>query len=260
MFKDSPEGQTQYEPAAPAGIDPVAWLNKKLPHMAVLTKPDDGGGWFPVVPAATVERLVQERDGLKAQVLRVVRGEFTQICSYCGWEAPPEGAQWEELQAHIKICPTHPAAQLAAMTQERDFNAAYFEAYHQLRVAVNAAYPQDPYQLAENVPALMQAELAAMTQERDMFEKVSDIRLNELAASQAREQQLREALEKVMRSENRWPDYVIDALALPQDDTALREWGAKLLREMAGAPHCKGNLFVRDELRRKADELMEGKE
>ena len=28
--------------------NPVAWLNKKIPHMAVLTKPYDGGGWFPV--------------------------------------------------------------------------------------------------------------------------------------------------------------------------------------------------------------------
>lgn len=27
----------------------VAWLNKKVPHMAVLTKPDEGGGWFPVI-------------------------------------------------------------------------------------------------------------------------------------------------------------------------------------------------------------------
>lgn len=27
----------------------VAWLNKKIPHMAVLTKPYEGGGWFPVI-------------------------------------------------------------------------------------------------------------------------------------------------------------------------------------------------------------------
>ena len=28
--------------------EPVAWLNKKISYMSVLTKPDDGGGWFPV--------------------------------------------------------------------------------------------------------------------------------------------------------------------------------------------------------------------
>ncbi len=59
------------------------------------------------------------------------------------------------------------AATVERLVQERDANAAYFEAYHQLRVAVNAAYPQDPYQLAEDVPALMQQQLTAMTQERD---------------------------------------------------------------------------------------------
>ena len=132
MFKDSPEGQTQYEPAAPeplgdsegmatqvvAGLEPVAWYmavaTEHTPpstyaHVSWGNKPDDNIHTEPLYSAATVERLVQERDA----------------------------------------------------------NAAYFEAYHRLRVAVNAAYPQDPYQLAEDVPALMQQQLAAMTQERD---------------------------------------------------------------------------------------------
>ena len=64
------------EPAALAGIEPVAWLNKKLPHMAILTKPDEGGGWFPVYSAATVERLVQERDELKKDEL----AKFAKVC------------------------------------------------------------------------------------------------------------------------------------------------------------------------------------
>ena len=55
----------------------------------------------------------------------------------------------------------------AECERERDANAAYFEEYHQLRVAVNAAYPQDPYQLAIDVPSLMQEQLADMTKERD---------------------------------------------------------------------------------------------
>jgi len=117
------------EPAALAGIKPVAWLNKKLPHMAILTKPDEGGGWFPVYSAATVERLVQERDA----------------------------------------------------------NTAYFEAYHQLRVAVNAAYPQDPYQLAEDVPALMQQQLAAMTQERDDYRAALEYKSKREEALKARD-------------------------------------------------------------------------
>lgn len=117
------------EPAALAGIEPVAWLNKKLPHMAILTKPDEGGGWFPVYSAATVERLVQERDA----------------------------------------------------------NTAYFEAYHQLRVAVNAAYPQDPYQLAEDVPALMQQQLAAMTQERDDYRAALEYKSKREEALKARD-------------------------------------------------------------------------
>lgn len=40
--------------AALGAAEPVAWLNKKIPHMAVLTKPDDGGGWFPVYAAPRI--------------------------------------------------------------------------------------------------------------------------------------------------------------------------------------------------------------
>jgi hypothetical protein len=45
-----------------------------------------------------------------------------------------------------------------------------------------------------------------------------------------------------------------DALALPHDDSALREWGARLLRKLAkDVPYIdSGDLFV------KADELVSG--
>ncbi len=79
---------------------PVAWLNKKLPHMAILTKPDEGGGWFPVYSAATVERLVQERD------------------------------KWASLKESVAIAALerdHALEQLAAMTQERDDYRAALE-------------------------------------------------------------------------------------------------------------------------------------
>lgn len=108
--------ERQHEPAAPTGIEPVAWMAWDDAHSRNVFATGEvekartiGYNWTPLYSAATVKQLVQERDA----------------------------------------------------------NTAYFEAYHQLRVAVNAAYPQDPYQLAEDVPALMQQQLAAMTQERD---------------------------------------------------------------------------------------------
>ena len=75
-----------------------------------------------------------------------------------------ETVPWSKRPISTKL---YSAATVERLVQERDANAAYFEAYHQLRVAVNAAYPQDPYQLAEDVPALMQQQLAAMTKNKE---------------------------------------------------------------------------------------------
>ena len=51
--------------------------------------------------------LARRAEEAEGRVLEVVRGEFTQICSYCGKECqPPNG--WEELQEHIKVCERHP--------------------------------------------------------------------------------------------------------------------------------------------------------
>jgi hypothetical protein len=61
--------------------------------------------------------------------------------------------------------------QLAACEKERDANAKCFEAYHELRVAVNTAYPQNPYMLAEDVPAQMQKELADCEKEREKLKE-----------------------------------------------------------------------------------------
>ena len=63
----------------------------------------------------------------------------------------------------------------------------------------------------------------------------------ELAASQAREQQLREALEAIREVNIRFGMSVVAfdyALALPHDDTALKQYGAKLLRDV-GKKHEK---------------------
>lgn len=57
----------------------------------------------------SAQKLAQEeRDAANDKALRVLRGQFTQICSYCGWEANREGAQWTDLQSHIKQCEHHP--------------------------------------------------------------------------------------------------------------------------------------------------------
>lgn len=91
--------------------------------------------------------------------------------------------------------------------------------------------------------------------DRGLLGRIDDLQA-QLAASQAREQQLREALEicKKEMQGDKWDSLYIDGvLSLPQDYTALRQWGAKLLREVAkgGCTHVH--------VLRKADELREGK-
>ena len=94
----------------------------------------------------------------------------------------------------------------------------------------------------------------------EKYETVVDRLEALLAASQAREQQLREALQRNADyrelADGDVPKYIIDALTLPQDDTALNAWGAKLLRRLADKYVLKGISTV--DLRGEADEL-EGK-
>lgn len=51
-------------------------------------------------------------EAAQADKMRIAREQFTQICSCCGWEAEASGASWDELQAHIKVCPKHPVSRL----------------------------------------------------------------------------------------------------------------------------------------------------
>jgi len=62
--------------------------------------------------AASVDALYKELAAAREKVLRVVRAEFAQICSYCGWESAD--GEWEELQDHIHNCQHHPIAKLEA--------------------------------------------------------------------------------------------------------------------------------------------------
>jgi hypothetical protein len=63
----------------------------------------------------TLLALLRERDEeiarLGEQNAKIIRGEFTQICSYCGTfeAAPPNG--WKELQTHVQECQAHPLFQ-----------------------------------------------------------------------------------------------------------------------------------------------------
>lgn len=59
-------------------------------------------------------RILRDRvEKLAVEKLEIVRGQFTQICSYCGFEAPPPNG-WSELQAHIRTCEKHPMRALEA--------------------------------------------------------------------------------------------------------------------------------------------------
>ena len=131
----------------------------------------------------------------------------------------------------------------------------------------------------------LKQQLAIMRQERDELKKdelakfakvcVAEERLIE---AQAREQQLREGLTKVAiawSSNGRYDFLLVNGIleSTSTDDTALRQWGAKLLREMAA--HAEAHIdyptdqedidtnaalaFHAKHLLRKANELEEGK-
>jgi hypothetical protein len=76
-------------------------------------------------------RVITELEAAEARVLRVVRGEFTQICSYCGWEGAADGEQWEGLQAHVAICPAHPMRQVEARVRELETALPTTAAHHE---------------------------------------------------------------------------------------------------------------------------------
>lgn len=113
--------------------------------------------------------------------------------------------------------------------------------------------------------AKLQADLAAMTKKADGFFDALQLAAKINAEGQAREQQLREALEYYASfdySDDSCPvaEDAQQALAIPQDDTALRQWGAKLLEESANESEAEGWMSITlSALRRKATKLREGK-
>jgi hypothetical protein len=106
---------------------------------------------------ARLEAEVQENERLRDKVLRLVRGDIAQMCSYCGWETPAGGGQtykslplsafaeivifnernrdrkagggsWEDLQNHIKECPAHPLRAAEATCQSLREQSSRWEA------------------------------------------------------------------------------------------------------------------------------------
>ncbi len=71
-----------------------------------------GGSHLVDNPGGRWVRYEDHEKALAEAVVRVVRGEFGQICSYCGWATEAGGGSWEDLQEHIEGCPKHPLADL----------------------------------------------------------------------------------------------------------------------------------------------------
>jgi hypothetical protein len=90
-------------------VEEMSWFKDKIKQW----EDSNDVGWL----KAQLESLADELVSEKEKNLRIVRGEFGQICSHCGWESPTEGASWEELQEHINTCEKHP---LFALRAERD--------------------------------------------------------------------------------------------------------------------------------------------
>lgn len=62
--------------------------------------------------------LRQQLEEVREEKLKIIRGEFGQICSYCG-EGNDDGLSWEELQEHIRACEKHPLYQANKKLQEQ---------------------------------------------------------------------------------------------------------------------------------------------
>jgi hypothetical protein len=110
-----------YFPVGMCYVNPIQAMNVVVDRM---TRAEAELARREILSRATMDELGEMRDRAnKAEAeateandkaLRVLRGQFTQICSYCGWEANREGAQWADLQSHIKQCDKHPLVKAEA--------------------------------------------------------------------------------------------------------------------------------------------------
>lgn len=114
----------------------------------------------------------------------------------------------------------------------------------------------------------LREQVADLTKERDEALRVTfDVRvIEQLAAAQATNERLREALEQVAEEKARGYHEIrsiaLDVLAIPNDtaalDARLRAAKVDVLREAAEKLHDYGNPWVSDGLRHMADEIEKG--
>lgn len=168
---------------------------------------------------------------------RVSREQLEQLCRdelarYCEDEGCPHNGSAHAHPAPIPADIESLREQLAAMTAERD-RLHTIDLDLQMAVQKLAAVKAERDELENEL-------IGWRTGGDEMIVKY-DLGLK-LAASQAREQQLREALEEVMQIEsevesikeyNKTIRKAKAALALPSDDTALKQYVAELLLDAA---------------------------
>ena len=224
------------EPAALAGIEQqfAEWMRQEMPAGTVIGDPD---WWVPrILKAATVEQLVRERDGWIDSAkhfsngLEYYRGQLDACARHIGlpcFTADDGGVHEEPLRAKV-------AEEVGRLVQARDYIKGRSVSW-------------------ERDTVILSNKLAAMTKKADGFFDALQLAAKINAEGQAREQQLREALSTCQCYSNK---QIAAALSLPQDDTALKAWGEKLLREIADG--CRDGID-RAWITSKADELMEEK-
>jgi len=173
------------EPAALAGIEPVATV-KIIEHLpdglqlvAIFHPPFNVADGYKLYSAATVERLVQERDRLQTIDL--------------------------DLQMAVQ--------KLAAMTQERDDLLQARAICPECAKKIDEAAGIDLVGLNRQLAA-SQAEITRLGGVCSDYRKTQEALLGDLAASQAREQQLREALDICKREMqgDKWDALYIDGV------------------------------------------------
>ena len=60
---------------------------------------------------------------------RIMRGDFNNICAYCGWEADDEHSTWEALQHHVLNCEEHPLFKANKRIAELEAKVEYQSSY-----------------------------------------------------------------------------------------------------------------------------------
>jgi len=120
--------------------------------------------------------------------------------------AAGDASELEHLRGSIEAL----REQVAALTEDRKEGLAAMNSWVQRAGELEQ-------QLAAPPPERNAYRSVAEGEPLDAYQAVCD----QLAIAQARIKELREALEKRMASENRWSDYIIEALATPDDSSAL---------------------------------------